>query len=268
MSGCPVCTEEVRLSMFDSCIHEICMNCAVTIAFDAPVCPICRADYTVVTQDGPIQDQLQYHVIPQCFYIRGWQPPISAFCMGLANRLVIERDDLEVRIKMPEYLHNMHGSSTLVWMWETPCPDDDVDIDIEIDEMNIEVPGSPDDMGIEVYGLPDERGIDVYGLPDNMGIEVHQKLPIDNANTRSFAILIDALVAWRDMPIIFTRIIVALHIRRMISEGIFERTIMETDALSIAEREMDRYPGDPPEEAGGLAYTLLYLDTAHYKDIS
>lgn len=220
--SCPVCMTDVPLSSLDGCKHMFCMSCAVQTSVTEAVCPLCRKAFTTVSQtgDGHLTDELTYHVNVQGrfkgrFKIRGfvW---VSAFCMGLANRLVFEADPEEPLfteerlIMLPQYLRGMLGCHNLYFMTETYC-----------EEL--------------------EEGADVSISP----VDPHEE---------AFVAMEADLVAWKGLPLIYTRLIIARHIEAMIKKKIFIRIRLQTDALSVAERLDD---GSTEELEGDASDKIL-----------
>jgi hypothetical protein len=209
--SCPVCMTDVPLSSLDGCKHMFCMSCAVQTSVNEAVCPLCRKAFTTVSQtgDGRLTDELTYHVLPRFkgrFKIRGfvW---VSAFCMGLANRLVFEAhpEDLclnpeERLIMLPQYLRGMLGCHNLYFVSET-------------------------------YNEELEEGPQLEEGP-------HEE---------AFVAMEADLVAWKDLPLIYTRLVIARHIEAMIKKKIFMRIRLQTDAPYRADKILlCTYPVEEP----------------------
>ena len=68
-----------------------------------------------------------------------------------------------------------------------------------------------------------------------------------------------ALQPWLLLPIIYTKLIIALHIQRMVKEKLWDSHAMYTDEESVAERAEDQ--GDnPPESEGGRQQLFTSID--------
>ena len=111
---CAVCLSHAIMCTLDGCTHKFCMGCAVRNSTyhnnrDA-FCPICRGQYTTVTQDD---NNLTFKVSGK-FKVPGF-PWVSAFCMGLANNIRLETSDDQIDVYMPEYLNNMIGCKANVY---------------------------------------------------------------------------------------------------------------------------------------------------------
>jgi hypothetical protein len=171
---CPVCMMHVQLSCLDGCCHKFCMKCATETAKHHAVCPLCRSHFTTVTEPGFYDTT--YHVPSGKFKIRGfvW---VSAFCLGLANKLLFTNEEDEAYVVyMPEFLDGMmacHGKT---------------------------------------FRLEEVEDTDSEGFPIT-----------DNRNLELFAQLQEDAKAWRRLPIIYTRLVVARHMENMIREKIFMR---------------------------------------------
>ncbi|KAJ1470317.1 hypothetical protein T484DRAFT_1753943 [Baffinella frigidus] len=217
--SCPVCMTHVPLSFLDGCGHMFCMSCAVKTSATQAVCPLCREAFTTVSQTGgghltdeladELTDELTYHVrggegrLRGRFKIRGfiW---VSAFCMGLANRLVFKTDAGECLIMLPQYLRGMLGCHDLYYLSEA----------------------YGEDLLHQVSRKELEEGGDISLFPVDPHEEAFVKMEAD-------------LVAWKGLPLIYTRLIIALHIEAMIKKKMFVRLRLQTDAVSVAERLED-----------------------------
>ena len=209
---------QMQLSSLSGCLHMFCIDCAVATAAYNAACPLCRIPYTTVFQapdqqthpeTDPLTGPVTYHVASGTFHIPGLVP-VNSFCMGLAKSLIIEDEDEERLVKMPEYLHHMLGCSPLYWMFES-------------------------------HG--DENG----------------EMGADDLNTQRFDEMETGLVAWRDHHEFYSRIVVAQHVQKMISENIFICLVMESDAESVAQRLEDHDPEFPSEIDGGHKILLCSL---------
>jgi hypothetical protein len=209
---CPVCMTQVQLSSLDGCCHKLCMKCATEIATNHAVCPLCRIHFTTVIEPGKYE--LTYHISGK-FKIRGFTW-VSAFCMGLANKLIFaNEEDEEYVVYMPEFLNDLLAArAKLYWL-------------------------------------------DEAGEFDNI-----QNMVTDEHRLQRFNEMEEAVKAWRNLPIIYTRLVMARHLERMINEKIFKRYKLYADAESRALRKSRRHKtrdADPSEEEGGHHYTLICL---------
>ena len=113
---CVVCFKHAMMSSLNGCTHKFCMNCAVQHSTynkeRGALCPICRRQYTMVTQDN---NKLTFNVSGK-FKVPDF-PWVSAFCMGLANNIRLSVTGEKINMVIPELLTNMIGcKSTVYWV--------------------------------------------------------------------------------------------------------------------------------------------------------
>ena len=135
--------------------------------------------------------------------MRGFRK-VSAFCMGVANRLTNVCGD----IFAPEYLRDMPGCSPLVWLGEL------------------------------------------------------QRKPL--LKHRRFVQMEDAFQPFLLLPAIYAKLIIAIHLERMVNTKLFVTIPMPTGAESVAERARERDMEDPPEAEGGFQILLADLGDGVY----
>jgi hypothetical protein len=100
---------------------------------------------------------------------------------------------------------------------------------------------------------------DLYEVRELDLIETNGDTSDDNPNTRSFDRLKQKLIPWRLLPFKFSRIIIALHMKEMVKEGLFSCAILATDTESVNERWTRSDLSDPMEHDGGYRSSILYL---------
>jgi hypothetical protein len=113
---CGVCFDSVHLASLDGCRHKLCVDCSIRVSMRKNICPFCRARFVVVTSP----DGVEYDTSTKRFKLLPYFEKITPFCMGLARRLIFERNDAgnTYDVFMPQYLHNIPWCDHLLSLTE------------------------------------------------------------------------------------------------------------------------------------------------------
>ena len=219
---CPICFNEVPLSSLDCCKHKFCMECAASIAFNQ------HATCTL------------FHPHAKC--------PPCPFCRMQFNTVVDPGiDHLTLHVATMEF--QMRGFKK-VGAYCMGFANRITIVEGE-DEHEVHIPEYLHRMsGCSPLILLREKIYD-----ENIPAE----LPGFLQKELRFAQMEAAVQAWRLLPIIYTKLIIALHIDRMIQERIFVTTPLRTDAESVAQRALEHESHFPTVAEGGHQILLICI---------